>query len=289
MTLSLFAILQILWALCAVLVLPAVLRVFFSGIAYTAAFQIIGFAGSALFFSWMFRRQVRTFPDLNYRPQCTACRSIGDFLGWHRVNPMTHIRSVILCLNVLIVVAFFISPLVMKFFQTGDEQTTYQLIAGHRLFPTVALLFALVPAVSEELLFRGLFYQLTFIALFHYPSRGRGGDSLPITTNNSHILKVKLTVLFVFNALLFACLHENTCQSIIMIAIGLTICILRFLTGSIIPGIIYHFWNNMIALAIMQVDPYASPNTTMFIIPAILGIIGIVATIVSIGLESSSE
>jgi membrane protease YdiL (CAAX protease family) len=84
--------------------------------------------------------------------------------------------------------------------------------------------YAVIPAVCEELFFRG------------YLMRAYG--------------PVGLRRAVVFNSLLFALLHGSLLRLPVTFTIGVVLSLLALKTGSLIPGMIVHFVNNAVAVAL---------------------------------------
>ena len=124
---------------------------------------------------------------------------------------------------VLILLAFVIQP-VMNFFAVLGElfvkdqnrmQDILSIILSNDLLSAV-FLFALLPAILEEIIFRGIFF-------FGYR------ETNPITK-----------AVFI-NSLAFAALHLNFQQFFYAFAMGWIFCLIDFSLNSIIPSMTLHF------------------------------------------------
>lgn len=118
--------------------------------------------------------------------------------------------------------------------QPLDSGGTAVLPSG--LWAVAAVIFAncLVPAVMEELLFRG--------ALM--------GVLLPLGS------KIAVAA----PAILFAVFHTQPSQMLVALLTGLYFGWVARRTGSILPGMVLHFVNNLVAILEMYLDQYASPR-----------------------------
>lgn len=118
--------------------------------------------------------------------------------------------------------------------QPLDGASTQSLPLG--FWPLLAVIFGncLVPAVMEELLFRG--------ALM--------GVLLPLGS--------KIAVLA--PAILFAVFHVQPSQMLVALLTGLYFGWVARRTGSILPGMVLHFTNNLVAILEMYLYQYASPR-----------------------------
>ncbi|NCB48123.1 MAG: CPBP family intramembrane metalloprotease [Clostridia bacterium] len=85
------------------------------------------------------------------------------------------------------------------------------------------VLFAVVPAVSEELVFRGIIYNAM---------RRKFGAKLSI----------------LLSAVVFVIIHFSIYQTVHQLIIGIVLGCLVYFTGSIVYGMIFHFVNNLFVL-----------------------------------------
>lgn len=114
---------------------------------------------------------------------------------------------------------------------------------------------AMVPAIFEELYFRGFFYGAYCRA---------GG--------------VRFAILL--TAVLFGLFHANFQQALYAFVIGVVIAVLRELTGSIWAGMLYHFANNGFSVVMSRVDSGGSPAASGTIAnPAAVAILTAVCTV----------
>lgn len=118
--------------------------------------------------------------------------------------------------------------------QPLDGGGTQALPAGLWAFLAVIFANCLVPALMEELFFRG--------ALM--------GVLLPLGS--------KIAV--VAPAILFAVFHAQPSQMLVALLTGLYFGWVARRTGSILPGMVLHFTNNLVAILEMYLDQYASPR-----------------------------
>ena len=118
------------------------------------------------------------------------------------------------------------------------------------------LSIAVVPAVVEELVIRGIVMQ---------PLR-KYGDKFAI----------------IVSAGLFACMHGNMVQIPYTVVGGLLLGYLAVTTGSLWPSVILHFVNNLYSVIIIAVDDNFSENASliatilMLVAFVVIGVIGVV-------------
>ena len=124
---------------------------------------------------------------------------------------------------VLILLAFVIQPVMIFFAVLGElfakdqnrMKEILNMILGNNLL-TAIFLFAFIPAIFEEIIFRGIFF-------FGYRKTN------PITK-----------AIFI-NSLAFAALHLNFQQFFYAFAMGWIFCLIDFSLDSIIPSMVLHF------------------------------------------------
>lgn len=117
-----------------------------------------------------------------------------------------------------------------NFVQTLSQKTSLSVPLGNVWELLLSsLIFAVIPAVCEELLFRGVMYNAL---------RRRFGAKMSIF----------------LSALLFAIIHFSILQTMHQFIMGLVLGCLVYFTGSIVYGIIFHFVNNLIVLVLSFAD-----------------------------------
>lgn len=128
--------------------------------------------------------------------------------------------------------------------------------------PEVLLLFALIPALSEECLFRGFLLQGL-----------RGGHR-----ESHHENRRGGAAAILFSALLFAAFHFLFYRFPITFLLGLVLGALALRSGSLWPGVLVHFMHNGLATlgALPTMQPYferlAGPEKSLFAAsPLVLG------------------
>lgn len=94
------------------------------------------------------------------------------------------------------------------------------------------VLLAFVPAVCEELVFRGVIFN----GLMQY-------------TNLKENKKNRVWIAIIGSALLFSLIHGSIEQTIYPIIFGIVLGILAYKTKSIVPGMVAHFVNNAFVLS----------------------------------------
>ncbi len=95
-------------------------------------------------------------------------------------------------------------------------------------FTLTIITYALLPAICEEILFRGVIFN----ALRH---------------------KMNVIWSIILSALIFALIHFSIFQTIHQFVMGIVLAILCYYTGSIFYGMIYHFVNNFIIILISYI------------------------------------
>lgn len=149
--------------------------------------------------------------------------------------------------NIWIILGTVVASLVLFFGSTNSSEMFTQLFSTFaKAVPELAvplgsfgqfllsvLLLALLPAVCEELLFRGLIFQ--------------GLKS-----------KFKAIWAIVLSAALFSLMHMSIYQTLHQFVLGVVLATLTYFTGTIAYSIIFHFVNNFIVIFLA----YAFPNVT---------------------------
>lgn len=140
-------------------------------------------------------------------------QDISDNGGFQKVSPLTAFLSAIfaVCIIPLVSLVNLISSL---FVDNSVSSTLTRTVQDNSLFINLILL-ALIPAVVEEFIFRGLIFN-------GYRKRNP--------------LKAAL-----LSAVLFGLMHMNINQFTYAFVIGIIFALLTYVTGSIIPSTIGHF------------------------------------------------
>ncbi len=113
-----------------------------------------------------------------------------------------------------------------------------QQVLGHADFWPLVVLIALVPAVCEELTFRGFILS----GFRHLGHKWRA---------------------IILSAVLFGLAHGILQQSLIACLLGTILGFVAVQTGSILPGIVFHAVHNTLALANARVTPQVVPHDSM--------------------------
>lgn len=190
----------------------------FSVIAVDAALLIMGILSIALPVLWLLRT-TRLEPDdlrLTSPPQWSPLFCIVLFLGIANLGNL-------------------FGGLLSRLFHMQGSVTTLPSSGGELVLSFLTL--CVLPAVGEELLFRGALQGLM---------RPCGSP-----------------VAVFAPALLFALLHLNLAQGITAFVCGLFLGWLTERTGSVLPGMMLHFINNCIAFADIYLQLYAPGNAAM--------------------------
>lgn len=134
-------------------------------------------------------------------------------------------------------IANFLTQLLLSGLRLPDTSPAEELLFSMKGLPAV-ILVAVVPAVLEELVFRGILYQ----KLSPYGER----------------------VYVILSGLLFGMFHGNVSQMFFACALGCTFALLVCRTGSIVYGMILHFLVNFLSIA--YVAPLALEPTGAMLI-----------------------
>lgn len=196
--------------------------------------------------------------------------SVGD-VGVTKVSPLTTFLTVIFTFCIIPLVSL-INMLSSFFVENSVDATLSRTVQGNPLLINL-ILIAFIPAVVEEIIFRGLIFN-------GYKKRNP--------------LKAAL-----LSAVLFGLIHMNINQFSYAFVIGIIFAFLVYVTGSIIPTIIAHFVVNGTSVVLAHIlaaiqesqvaadtvigqatDVNALDETTMYIIVyatiAIMAIVGLV-------------
>ncbi len=137
---------------------------------------------------------------------------------------------------------------------TGRESPITVLPAGGAALAVAFVLHCVLPALGEEILFRGALQGLL------HPCGSGPAILAP--------------------ALLFALLHQDPAQCLTAFCCGLFLGWLAERTGSILPGMLLHFVNNGIAFLNLYVHRYAPQNLSAVVQTGILLIFPLLAVLV---------
>jgi len=188
-------------------------------------------------------------------------------------NPHIIVSSVILAFVSVFAIGSFIGLFNWGLYEIGyrpssiefEMDTPWKLIAG--IFS-----MALLPAVAEELLFRGIILQGLMKKYSKFAS-------------------------IIMSAIFFMLMHGALSQTLYQFYLGIILAVVVAYGGSIFYGMILHFLNNLIVLVVnfaggLSILEPSSMNTSLalkIIIPLILLIVGIVLTILIIKVIKSNQ
>lgn len=144
---------------------------------------------------------------------------MGKAFGFHAVKPLTILLTVVTCMA-MHSVSHLISSLTNLLFPSFLEMANEELLGGSFFVNFVGV--ALIPAFFEEFTVRGGM-------LNSYRGTGR------------------LRAAVLLTAFLFGLLHMNPTQFFYAFAMGIVLALLFVLSGSVWPGILFHFLNNAMA------------------------------------------
>lgn len=159
---------------------------------------------------------------------CFIANKKTNVFAASKINFKLGLVNILLCVGIGILVNFGLGPIVNSF-NIFLDWIGYELSADLPLvldsFGMLALsvlLFALVPAIVEELLFRGVILQ----------GLRKFGDKIAI----------------VLSALMFALIHFAAEQFVLPFIFGMIMAYVVIKTGSILSSIIIHFTSNLVSL-----------------------------------------
>ena len=126
----------------------------------------------------------------------------------------------------------------------------------------VLIFVAIIPAICEEVLFRGYFLQ------------------------NLKIKNYSNLFIVLISSIIFSAIHLNLIAFVNLFVMG---CFLGYITiavNSLVPAIIFHFLNNMTAVVMEAIKPGASVNENLYLtdnifIGILLCVIGIIIMVIS--------
>jgi len=145
------------------------------------------------------------------------------------------------------------------FMVDNEIPLTEKMVDSGKYFALGVLLFALLPAISEELIFRGIIQK-------GLSSKFNGFTTIIITT------------------ILFTLMHGSLQQTVYQILVGIMLSYLAYVGGNILYSIILHFLNNLLVLVFSCFDivGYLSYDETIYynifskIFPFLIFLLGVV-------------
>lgn len=179
--------------------------------------------------------------NFNFKPQ------IIIFLLWGMVGLL------IANIGIEIIISFLMPESLVEFFNRSLDGVyatqniiTYNKTSTINEFLQICLFVSLIPAVCEEILFRGYLMQ-------------------------NLLVKNKAKYAVVVSAFLFSLIHANIVGFVPIFVIGLYLGILVLVTDSIFPSIVFHFLNNLFII----IGTNYGKNATSLILTSniILGIV----------------
>ncbi len=164
-------------------------------------------------------------------PALAVC--LLERVRWRKVFPMHWVRRhwlpvalfipAAICLNV-------VAGVVQQYIFKAPVAVVTAIARRPESFLTVAVTIALIPAVVEELFYRGFVFR-SFAARMSAPSA------------------------IVMSAVLFAAAHINVYEALPLFTLGVVLAIVTRSTGTLVVPIIVHFANNFITLVIAKEFP----------------------------------
>ena len=133
--------------------------------------------------------------------------------GFQKVSPLTVVLTVLFTICIIPMVSL-INMISSHFVENNVSDTLARTVQSNSL-PINLILLALIPAVVEEVIFRGLIFN-------GYKKRNPWRAAL-------------------LSAVLFGLIHMNINQFTYAFVIGIIFALLTYVTGSIIPAVIGHF------------------------------------------------
>lgn len=155
-----------------------------------------------------------------------------------KINFKLNVWQILVIIVLGLVAMYGFSPLV-NYMEWGLRSLGFNLDSFNGLsFNGLGMLFAnifvvaLLPAICEELVFRG------------------------VVMNG--LKKFKPAVMMILSGLLFAIMHLNIEQSIYQFVLGMVLSGVVMITGSIVASMILHFFNNALILVLSHFTPQSS-------------------------------
>ena len=136
-----------------------------------------------------------------------------DNCGWQRVSPLTALLTVLFTFCIIPLVSLI--NMISSLFVENSVSDTLTLTVESNSVIVNLILLALIPAIIEEFIFRGLIFN-------GYKKRN----------------PLKAAIL---SAVLFGLIHMNINQFTYAFVMGIIFALLTYVTGSIIPSTIAHF------------------------------------------------
>ena len=162
---------------------------------------------------------------------------------------------IMLYIGVYIVANYVVNFIAYLFPKIVSDYSAYSsLLSFDNVFIGI-LIVAVLPAIFEELLFRGVIY-------------------------NSFNKRYGLVCAIIVSSLLFGVYHMNVIQGVYASIFGLMLAYSYYKTDSIFVPIIFHFINNFIATVLPYIEPYLIELSNWLNIG--LFIIGVVLTIIAL-------
>ncbi|MBQ6365897.1 MAG: CPBP family intramembrane metalloprotease [Oscillospiraceae bacterium] len=187
------------------------------------------------------------------------CRKEGKTIltayGFHRVKPLTILLTIVLCMATHSI-SHLISSLTNLLFPSFFESASRKMLGGSFFVNFIGV--AIIPAFFEEFVLRGGM-------LNSYSGTGRLRASVLLT------------------AFLFGLMHMNPTQFFYAFAIGIVLGLLFVLTGSIWPGILFHFLNNgMAPISMVLEERFGTDFVQKYIFPFSRGLSDLKSALVTI-------
>ena len=170
---------------------------------------------------------------------------MGTAFGFQKIKPLTILLTVVICIA-MHSVSHLISSLTNLLFPSFFEAASEQMLGGSFLVNFVGV--AMIPAFFEEFVVRGGML-------------------------NSYLNTGRLRSAVLLTAFLFGLQHMNPTQFFYSFAMGIVLALLFVLTGSIWPGILFHFLNNAMApIANLLEERYGEAFVSQYIFPFSRGV-----------------
>lgn len=170
---------------------------------------------------------------------------MGKAFGFHVVKPLTILLTVVTCMA-MHSVSHLVSSLTNLMFPSFLEMASEELLSGSFFVNFVGV--AMIPAFFEECLVRGGML-------------------------NSYLNTGRLRAAVLLTALLFGLLHMNPTQLFYAFAMGIVLALLFVLSGSVWPGILFHFLNNAMApIADLLEERYGEAFVSRYLFPFSRGV-----------------
>lgn len=180
-----------------------------------------------------------------------------------KIKNKINLKQALIIALIVIVSLFFLSPIIdlvnhlFTFVGYNPSESLGIDLSNLYRFIAAVIALAVLPAICEELLFRGIIYN--------------------------GLLKLGVKKAIIFSALIFALMHLSLQQTVYQIILGVILAYAVYVTGSLKASMLLHFLNNFIVLLISyiiiatgtQAQEVVYESVISYISPVMYAIIGV--------------